>query len=199
MNVLRVRNLSGAAAMLVFGASGGLAQGISVTPMLGAYTQASSFQELRSSADAIRVKRESKLALGAAVGLGPLRGSIAYVTGATLNGKGVTDGDNIGEGKMLTAAADAVVRPIPRIAGLQPYLLGGIGLKQADYSFTDSRFSGFDKKKSDAAFHVGVGADWMFGPLGVMAEVSDFISGGDGDASTQHDAYGLVGLRVKLF
>lgn len=195
----RARILVGAAAMLAFGAGGASAQGLTVTPMFGAYTQASSFQELRGNAESIRVKRKSDLALGAAVGLGPLRGSVAYVTGATLSQKGVTGGDEIGEGKMLTGAVDAVVRPIPRIAGLQPYLLGGIGLKQADYNFDDARFSGFDTSESDAAFHLGVGADWMFGPVGVMAEISDFISGGDGDASTQHDAYGLVGLRVKLF
>ena len=43
----------------------------------------------------------------------------------------------------------------------------------------------------------------MFGGVGIVGEVTDYVSKGQADASgdkpLQHDAYGLVGLRLRLF
>src|SRR5688500_18639298 len=67
------------------------AQGITLAQMFGAYTQASSFASLRSNAQELRVERESALALGLNVEFGAVRGSLAYVSGATLNEKGASN------------------------------------------------------------------------------------------------------------
>ncbi len=101
---------------------------------------------------------------------------------------------------------DAVLRPIPRIVIFQPYAVAGIGFKKFDYD-TNTNISGAlgqVKSNSTAAFHGGIGADLMFGGVGIMAEVTDYISQGQGDVNgnnkqLQHDAFGMVGVRIKLF
>jgi hypothetical protein len=188
------------AVMVFIARSDARAQSISIAPMAGGYAQASDFKSLRSQADTLRLKRESKLALGIIVDAGFIRGSVAYVSGATLTEKGATNTRSVGDGTLLAAAADLVLRPIPRVL-VQPYLFGGAGLKHEGYSYTASGISGaFPQDKSDFTLHAGVGADLMLGSFGVIAEVSDFISknGTAGSGFNKHDAFALVGLKVKL-
>jgi hypothetical protein len=176
------------------------AQSISISPMVGAYAQANDFKSLRSQADTLRLQRQSKLALGVVVDAGFIRGSVAYVSGATLSEKGATNTRNVGEGTLLAAAADLVLRPIPRVF-VQPYLFGGAGLKHAGYSYNASGISNaFPQDQSDFTLHAGIGADLMVGAFGVVAEVSDFISknGTAGSDFSKHDAFAMVGLKVKL-
>ncbi len=176
------------------------AQKITIAPMAGAYASASDFKSLRTQADTLRLKRESKLALGLIVDAGFIRGSVAYVSGATLTEKGASNTRSVGDGSLLAAAADLVLRPIPRVL-VQPYLFGGAGFKHEGYSYTASGISdAFPKDKSDFTLHAGVGADLMVGHFGVVAEVSDFISknGTAGSGFNKHDAFAMVGLKVKL-
>ena len=174
------------------------AQGISVTPQIGVYVPANSVSGLRSAADSISVKREGTLALGLNIDLGFLRGSVAYASAAKLNKSGVSGQSQIGDGKLLTAAADLVLRPIPRIL-VQPYLLAGAGLRNANYSYdAQGVTNAFPKSQSNFAWHAGVGADVMLGPIGVSAEISDFISKNSANEWKQHDAFGLAGLKLKV-
>jgi len=187
--------LGAAALMLTAGTAAG--QGVSITPQLGVYIPASDFYELRDEADQIRLEKEGTLGLGLAVELGWLRGSIAYATGATLNERGVSGRENIGEGSVLTAAADLVIRPLPRLL-VQPYLLGGIGLKNADYDADGGIGEAFPEDETEVAAHVGLGADLMLGRIGILAEFTDFISRDpDGDWGV-HDAFAMVGLKFRL-
>ncbi len=196
--------LGGAALLLALGAGAAHAQSITISPLVGVYGQANSLDHLRSQADSIfNVKRESALALGANLELGFLRASLNYVSGATIQAKsGTSVTGDLGKGKILMGAADAVIRPIPRIVVFQPYALAGIGFKKFDYDINQTSL-GTVKSNSTAAFHAGLGADLMFGGLGVVAEVTDYISQGEPDAAgkkqLQHDAYGMVGLRFRLF
>jgi len=145
----------------------------------------------------VRVDREGTLALGLNVDLGLLRGSIAYASAAKLNQSGVSG--EVGEGKLLAAAADLVIRPLPRLIVIQPYLLGGIGLRRLDYSYdTDALSNAFPKDESKMALHAGVGVDLSLGPVGVSAEVTDFISKNSEDKWKQHDAFGFAGLKLKI-
>jgi len=197
------------AALLLASAGGALhAQSITLSPLLGVYTQANSVDQLRSNANALSIKRQSALALGGNLEIGFLRASLNYVSGATVQQNGTTSfstAGDIGKGKILMGAADAVLRPIPRLIVLQPYALAGIGFKKFDYDTNQNLSSAFGSVKSNstAAFHAGVGADLMFGGIGIMAEITDYISKGQQDTGTsaqmQHDAYGLVGLRLRLF
>lgn len=196
--------LAGAAALLALTGGAAQAQHITLSPNLGFYTQANSLDQLR---DSIGIKRQSALALGGNLELGFLRLGLNYVSGATVNcrsGCGVGSTGDVGKGKILMGSADAVLRPIPRIVVFQPYAVAGIGFKKFDYDANTNISGAFSSVKSNstAAFHAGLGADLMFGGMGVMAELTDYISQGQGSGSNkqlQHDAYGVVGLRFRLF
>jgi hypothetical protein len=176
---------------------------IGVTPQIGVYIPGNDFHSIRAGADSIRAKSEGALALGLNVDFGMLRGSVAYASAAKLVrscpscAPGV-EGE-VGEGKLLAAAVDVVLRPIPRLLVLQPYLLIGGGLRRADYDFdTDALSNAFPENDSDFAVHAGVGADVMLGGLGISAEITDFISKNTQDEWKRHDAFGFVGLKLKL-
>lgn len=186
-----------AGALLATAPGAGNAQ-LHVTPAFGAFIPGSDIRALRDEADRRRLAREGTLGLGLNVDAGWLRGSVAYASGATLNERGVQDRDDVGDGSVLAVAADVVVRPLPRVL-VQPYLLGGIGLKRQDYSFDDDGVGNpFPRDRSDVALHVGVGADLMLGGIGVMAEITDFITRREGGGAGQHDAFAFVGLRVRV-
>lgn len=171
---------------------------VSITPQVGVYVPANSVNGLRSAGDSIRVSREGTLALGLNIDLGVIRGSVAYASAAKLNRKGVSGQSEIGNGKLLAVAGDLVLRPIPRLIVIQPYLLVGAGLRNANYSYDAGISNSFPKSDRDFALHAGVGADLMVGPIGVSAEITDFISKDAADKWKQHDGFGFVGLRLKL-
>lgn len=187
-----------ASALLIPAAS--QAQGISVTPSVGVYIPASDLYDLRDEAQQITVDKEGSFAMGLNVEMGMLRGSLAYASGAQLNERGVQNRENIGEGKLLAVAGDVVLRPIPRLIIIQPYLIAGAGLRREDYSYEQDGISdALPKEQSDFAFHAGIGADVMLGKLGVVAELTDFITKDEEDKWDQHDAFAFVGLKLKLF
>jgi hypothetical protein len=197
--MMRFTPMLALAAALTLVPAAARAQSIHVSPMVGAYIPASDFQTLKGEAEEIRLKREATLGLGLILDLGSLRGTIAYATGTDLSEEGVGDTDAIGDGSLLALAADLVIRPVPRIVGIQPYLIGGAGLKRQSYSFEESGFNvDFPENETDFAFHFGVGADLMLGGLGIVAEFSDFATFADGDFGP-HDAFATVGLRLRLF
>jgi hypothetical protein len=175
------------------------AQGITITPQIGVYVPGNDLDELRSGAETVKVDREGALALGLNVELGFLRGTVAYASAATLTRSGLTGDTEVGDGKLLAAAGDIVLRPIPRLLILQPYLLVGGGLRRADYDYDeDGVANAFPENDSDFALHAGIGADLVIGPLGVSAEITDFISKNTDDKWKRHDGFGFVGLKLKL-
>ena len=188
------------AALAMFAPAAAHAQGISVTPMAGVYIPASDLYDIADEAERIRVDKEGTFALGLNVELGWLRGSLAYASGAQLNESGVEGDENIGEGKLLAVAGDLVLRPIPRLLIVQPYLIAGAGLRREDYSYDDEGISdAFPSDKSDFALHAGIGADVMLGRLGIVAEFTDFITKNEDDEWKQHDAFAFVGLKFRVF
>ncbi|NJD09470.1 MAG: hypothetical protein FIB01_03145 [Gemmatimonadetes bacterium] len=191
-----MRVLLGAAA-LACSANGAAGQGATITPQLGVYIPASSFYELRDQANTVKLEKEGTLALGLAVETDWLRGSLAYATGATLNEHGVGDRQDIGNGSVLAAAADVVLRPLPRIL-VQPYLLAGVGLKNVNYDPDADATDLFPEDLTEFAGHFGLGADLFLGGIGLAAEVSDFISRDPDGSWKQHDAFATVGLKFRL-
>ena len=174
------------------------AQGITITPQIGVYVPGDDFESLRAGADSVRVNNEGSLALGLNVELGFLRGTLAYASAATLSRRGVTGETEVGEGKLLAAAVDFVWRPLPRLIVVQPYLLVGGGLRRADYSYDTDGLDAFPENASDFAVHAGIGADFVLGPVGVSAEITDFISKNEEDDWSRHDGFGFVGVKLRL-
>jgi len=165
---------------------------ISVTPMIGGYVPATDVNQIGSSAENIAKTREGTLSLGLNVDLGPLRGTLAYASGTTIKN---ASSQEIGKGNVLAAAADFVIRPLPRIL-VQPYLLAGAGKKFYKYDASATLASGATK---DAfALHGGIGADLSLGKMGVVAELTDFLSKGAEDKWNAHDAFLMVGLKLRL-
>jgi hypothetical protein len=176
------------------------AQGISVTPSVGMYIPASDLYQLRDDATQATIDKEGTFALGMNIDFGMLRGTIAYASGAQINQRGVTNQENIGDGKLLAIAGDLVLRPIPRLIVIQPYLIAGAGFRQENYSYNDSGVAGaMPADQRDFALHAGLGADIMLGRFGVVAEFSDFITKDEEDKWAQHDGFGFVGLKVRVF
>ena len=102
------------------------AQGVTISPMVGGYVPAGSFRDLRQQTGE-RWERGGTLGLGANIEMGFLRGTIAYATGATINRDGLSGQSEIGDGSVLAGAIDVVMRPLPRLIAVQPYILGGAG------------------------------------------------------------------------
>lgn len=177
-----------ATALLAGSATPAVAQAVYVTPAVGVFIPASDLKGVQSGADQARLEREGTLGLGLNVDIGWLRGSLAYASGASISEEGQS-GD-IGDGSVLAVAVDLVVRPLPRLV-VQPYVLGGVGFKGQNFSFDEDRVD-------DLALHAGVGADAMFGRFGVMAEITDYITRNQDDSFGQHDAFAMIGLRVRL-
>lgn len=176
---------------------------LSVTPLIGGYIPGNDIHDLRDGAEEVTVDKEAALGLGLNVEFGWLRGSLAYASGATVNVANVTDPTlegEIGEGNVLAVAADVVFRPLPRLIVVQPYLLAGAGPKRTDYDWeTEGAADVFPEDQSDFALHIGVGADISLGSVGLVVEVTDFISNEGNDSFGRHDAFGMLGLKIGLF
>jgi hypothetical protein len=176
----------------------GRAQGISLSPMIGAYTPGGSFRDLQDAAEN-KLERAMALGLGANIEFGFLRGTVAYATGATISRDGINGESEIGDGDVLVGAVDVVWRPLPRLIAIQPYLLGGGGYKKESYSFDASGFENVGDGEETSVLHVGVGADIGLGPFSLVAEISDFIGRDNNDDWKVHDGFGMVGLKFRMF
>jgi hypothetical protein len=164
----------------------------SLTPMVGGYVPAGTLTQVREGASDIATTRNGTLSLGLNLDVGPLRGSLAYASGTTIRNANRQD---IGKGNVLGVAADLAVRPLPRIL-VQPYLLLGAG--QKFYKFDESTTASAFGDTRRFALHGGVGADLMLGSFGVVAELTDFLSK-DADAKwNDHDAFLMVGMKLRL-
>jgi hypothetical protein len=193
---MRHRWIAAAATLAIALAKPVAAQSIHITPTLGAYHPGSDPIDLTDRGT--RLVRGNALGLGLNLEAGFFRGTIAYASGATIKEEGVGASGDVGDGRLLAFSGGLVLRPIPRIIGIQPYALGGAGLKRQDYSFDDDGFSNaLPKDKTDFALHAGLGADLMLGSLGFMAEVTDFIAS-DYDDSRRHDTFLMFGMRLRL-
>jgi opacity protein-like surface antigen len=177
----------------VTGCATNSSRGVHLTPQLGAHRPGDQVYEVSGN----DLEMENAMALGVTADAGFLRGTALYSSGARISSRGITGTDKIGDGSMLVLSGDAVWRPLPRVA-LQPYLLGGVGLKRFDYSIDDQGFSAMFDDHTDFAWHVGAGADLMLGNVGIMAEISDYI-GSKNREFGRHDTFVTAGLRIRAF
>lgn len=186
-----LRAVLSATALLAFAVPAMRAQ-IVIEPMVGGYVPASNVNQVQGSATNIAKTRDGTLSLGMNVDFGMLRGTLAYASGTTIKNASKQD---IGKGNVLAAAADLVIRPLPRLF-VQPYLIAGAGEKFYRYDESTTLASGGSNQ--DFAFHGGLGADLMLGHVGVVAELTDFLSKGADAKWNVHDAFLMVGLRLPI-
>lgn len=158
----------------------------------GGYVPGSSVHQITTGAQTIAEQRQGTLSLGANLELGMFRVSSAYATGTTIQDANRQD---IGKGNVLGLAGDLVIRPLPRIL-VQPYLLAGVG--KTFYKYDQSATFTDNSTQSRFALHGGLGADVKLGGLGVMAELTDFVSRDAADKWNVHDAFFMVGLKLGM-
>lgn len=168
---------------------------LSIIPLVGGYIPGGSIKEVETGASNLAVKRDGKLALGVNLEAGMLRASLAYASGTTIKDANRAD---IGKGTVLAGAVDLVLRPLPRIIA-QPYALGGVGYKNLTYDKDNGIItSAFPKNSRQVSIHAGLGADAMLGPIGIVAELTDFISRDANSKWGVHDAFLMAGIKLKL-
>jgi len=165
---------------------------VSITPLVGGYIPAGNLTDITTSAQNVAKTRNGTLSLGVDVDLGPLRGSVAYASGTTIKN---ANRQEIGKGNVAAAAADLVIRPIPRIL-VQPYLLAGAGEKWLKLDQSATLANGANTRSF--AWHGGVGADLMLGSMGIAAELTDFLGKNADDKWNAHDAFFMVGLKFRM-
>lgn len=116
--------------------------------------------------------------------------------------------------ELLSATASTVVRPIPRLAAAQPYLLAGGGLRWVEFERDALRADGVEgvvRDQSRGVFTVGGGVDLDLGPATGMVEVTSVVGrfepGGGlregtrvetGPERTMTDVFVTVGLSLSL-
>jgi hypothetical protein len=191
--------------------------GMSLVPKVGFYSPATDLQAAADAAGELVDDRGGSLAFGLAadfgVPLSPLnvRVGFDYVTASEFtwaDTSGVELEEATGEQTMLALTGDVILRPIPKLLILQPYLLAGAGVKRYDFSFQDAADDNnveqaFPESETDFTLHAGIGVDVGIGPIALVAELSDYVSwyeaeGGDG-SEMQNDLFLMAGLRIGLF
>jgi hypothetical protein len=161
---------------------------VTITPMAGGYIAASDVNQVSSGAQNLVRSRDGTLSLGANIDLG----TFAYASGTTIKS---ASSQELGKGSMYATTADLVLRPLPRIL-VQPYLIAGAGEKFYRYDESASVFTGGNTKAF--GLHGGLGADVMMGSVGVAGELTDFVSKGADDKWNVHDAFLMVGLKLRV-
>lgn len=183
---------------------------LSLVPKVGFYAPAADLQAARDAAGEVVDDRGGSLALGLAAEMGVFRVGFDYVTASefTWADTAGVEQEATGEQTMLALTGDVILRPIPKLLILQPYLLAGAGVKRYGFSFSDAADEteieeAFPESATDFTVHAGVGVDVGIGPIALVAELSDYVSwyeaeGGDG-SEMQNDLFIMAGVRVGLF
>ena len=189
---------------------------LSLVPKVGFYAPATDLETAQSAAGQIVDDRGGSLAVGLAldfaVPFAPVgfRVGFDYVTSSEFTYADTTGADleATAEQTMLALAADIVLRPLPKLLIVQPYLLAGAGVKRYDFSFSEtdgdtSIEEAFPDSETDFTVHAALGLDVGIGPIALVAELGDYVSwyepeGGD-ESELQNDLFIMAGIRVGLF
>jgi hypothetical protein len=188
-----------AAALLALAGAPAEAQ-FRVVPQVGMYAGASELPPLDGVAEFGR--REASLAYGAALEFGPgLRLAVLHGTDGEIpiDGIGCTD---CARSTVTAATAALVVRPLPTLGFVRPFLLIGGGVKRYDFTREDVQNEGVRAildDRNDATGHLGLGFEFDLGPLGALVEIQDLVSNFEApgvESRFQHDLFLTVGLAL---
>lgn len=149
-------------------------------------------------------KRERSFAYSLGVELaisGPLSGraTLAYGTSADIELEEAGCPDCEARNNVLNATAALVFRPLPGGLPIQPYLLGGAGVKHYDLESLDALGRAPLRDQTRNTLLVGAGIEVRLGPLRVVTELSDYISpvfGANDMETTQNDLFLTAGLML---
>lgn len=183
-----------------------------IIPQLGLYVPISDLGRIQTTSGAVDIaKKESTLGLGLGLELGNTLGTsfrvnATYGTSSDVPISWASCGTCAARSTVAVVTGSVVMRPLPNIIVVRPYLQAGGGLKRYDFDEEDARAEGVDAFVNDQnklTGLLGVGAEVNLLMLRVFVEVSDFISKFDvGSGSTeqdgklQHDFFITLGLPL---
>lgn len=147
-------------------------------------------------------KRSFAYSLGLELAVsGPISGraTLAYATTADLGVQAGMCPECEARNNLLNATAALVFRPLPSGVPVQPYLLGGGGVKHYDLESLDELRRSPLHDQTRRTMLLGAGIEVRMGPLRIVTELSDYISPilADNDMeTTQHDLFWTAGLML---
>jgi hypothetical protein len=187
----------------------GCAGQVRLIPHVGLYAPMENLGSVRSTApsEAVEIgKKESTFALGLGVEFGGpprslgLRGNVVHATSSDVPLKAVGCAACEARSTVTALTVTLVARPFPR-SSIQPYVLGGAGIKRYDFDEDRLRDEGFEALVGDqnrTTGHVGVGLELRLGGFAIAVECSDLLSSfdleGEGDGEFQNDFFLTVGV-----
>lgn len=174
-------------------------------PQIGLYVPVNGLGQVAGVGGAYDLgKKESTRAYGLGIEFGSgsigLRGSVAYATDSKFPISGVGCTACAGRSSMLAATGGVVLRPF-RLFFIEPYFLGGLGIKHYELSSSnlEGLIEGELESRTDRAYQLGIGGELGLGVLSAMIELSDFVSryetAADGSRN-QHDFILTIGLAL---
>jgi hypothetical protein len=168
-------------------------------PQVGLFAPAS---ELPSPSEAVDFgKRESTLAFGAALELGNLRVSVLHATDGDVPIEGIGC-EECARSTVTTATAALVIRPLPELGFVQPFVLLGGGWKRYDFDvdeLDDGVVGAVLDDSNDLTAHLGIGVELGLGGTRLLFELQDLASRFDEEgveARFQHDLFLTVGVAL---
>jgi opacity protein-like surface antigen len=181
-------------------------------PQVGLYAPVTDLGTVGTGAAAVEVaKKEGTFGLGLALELGntdatSFRVNAMYGTSSDIPVTRIGCANCQARSTVAGLTGSVVVRPLPNIIAVRPYLQGGLGLKRYDFDEDDLRAEGLDAFLNDQnklTGQLGIGAELNLPLFRVFLEISDFISGFDlGSGANeeagemQHDFFISVGLPL---
>lgn len=190
------------------------AQQAELTPQIGFFQPLTSLGTAESDGGSTFTlgERDRGFAYGVTVQFGGLalagvRASALFGTGSDVPVTGPGCGDEAActvENSVRALVGTLIVRPLPSLIVLRPYLLAGGGWKRYGFDeaeLEDLGLEGAIGDHSNTAWQVGAGVELHVGLTAIQVELNDFISGfdveeGRGEGRTQHDLFLTVGLRL---
>lgn len=189
-----------ALAALALDASEGAAQ-LRLVPQVGMYAPATELPSIGEADDFGR--REASLAYGAALEFGPgLRIAVLHGTDGEIPLRGDFGCTDCARSTVTSATASLVVRPLPELGFLQPFLLLGGGVKRYDFTkddLVDENVRAVLSDANDVTGHLGLGFEFDLGPVSALVELQDLVSNFEADGSEsrfQHDLFFTVGVAI---
>jgi hypothetical protein len=168
-------------------------------PQVGLFAPAS---ELPSPGEAVEFgKREASLAFGAALEIGSLRVAVLHATDGEVPIEGIGC-EECARSTVTTATAALVIRPLPELAFVRPFVLLGGGWKRYDFDtdeLDDGVVAAVLNDSNDLTAHLGLGVELGLGGLRLLVELQDLASRFDEegvDARFQHDLFLTLGVAL---
>ena len=181
-------------------------------PQVGLYVPMKDLGRVQNASGAADIaKKEGTLGLGLALELGNSQGTsyrVNAVYGTSSDVPVTTAGCTTCAARSTVAAAtvSVVMRPLPTIILVRPYLQAGAGLKRYDFDEEDARAERLDAFVNDQnklTGQLGIGFEVNLALVRLFVEISDFINkvdvgaeGAEQDGELQHDFFITVGLPI---